>query len=70
MEENKVVHERILEAIRPSRINSAKFENHRSVASSKLFGMNYLVDAEGIEPSTCRLRVAGEAISAENSQLM
>jgi hypothetical protein len=30
MEENKVVHERILEAIKPSReSNSAKFDNHQ-----------------------------------------
>ena len=34
----------------------AKFDNHRSVASSNFFGMNDLVDAVGIEPTTCRLR--------------
>jgi hypothetical protein len=32
------------------RRSSAKFDKHRSVASSKLFRMNYLVGAVGIEP--------------------
>ena len=38
------------------RRGSAKFNKYRSVASSRLFRMNYLVDAVGIEPTTCRLR--------------
>jgi len=57
MEENKVVHKRILDAITPSReLNSAKFDNRRRAVPCKLIRMIYLVDAVGIEPTTCRLR--------------
>jgi len=68
MEENKVVHERNLEDIAPTReFNLAKFcefDEHRSAVPSKLFIMIYLVDAVGIEPTTCRLR--GESRSPES----
>ena len=36
--------------------NLAKFDRYRNIAICKLVKINDLVDAEGIEPSTCRLR--------------
>ena len=57
-----MVHERILEANKHfPRIEFGEFVNHRSVAPSKLIRINSLVDAVGIEPTTCRSRVAGKS---------